>query len=485
MASLLTYALMIMGSVFLLALVWRKTSHKRLVAWMIAAAFLLRIAGGLASGMLLPQVGYQTDAQKGGYLFYDAYMRDTQAWELGESKNGIMAAFGQEFASDQYGGLLSLSAMVYRYVSPDFHRPLLIVILGAFASALGIPYLYQAVRRRWGKRTAAIAGWIAALYPESILLGSSQMREPFLIGLACIAFWAVCSWKETRKSVTITAFICSMLGIVLISSRVAAPMFAILAGWFVIEHIIPTLSPAKQKIAWIVFGLGCAAAIILTAGWVSAIAKYDVRLTEINSGRIQKAIEDIGINIRIPFIVGYGLTQPVLPAAIADPAIPIWHVIAIFRAVGWYAIAPLILYAIFTVWKAQPLEDRKTLIWTAMVLLIWILVASFRAGGDQWDNPRYRTIFLPWMALLAGWAISYAIQVRDVWLPRWLAVEVIFLGFFTSWYLSRYHDIGDRLPFNQMLMWIIGLSLLVLVGGIAWDKIKPARFLTRHPEKLQ
>lgn len=485
LASLLTYGLMIMGSVFLLALAWRRTGHKRLAAWMIAAAFLLRIAGGVASGMLLPEYGYETDAQKGGYLFYDAYMRDTQAWELSESKTGIASAFGQEFASDQYGGLLSLSAMVYRYVSPDIHRPLLVVILGAFASALGIPFLYQAVRGRWGKRTAAIAAWIAALYPESILLGSSQMREPFLIGLACIAFWAVCSWKEARRPVTIAAFTGSMLGILLISSRVAAPVFAILAGWFVIEHVIPNLPPARQKMAWILFGVGCAAAIYITAGWVTSIAKYDVRLTEINSGRIQKAIEDIGINIRIPFIVVYGLTQPVLPAAIADPAIPIWHAIAVFRAAGWYALAPLILYAIFTVWKAKPAEDRKTLIWTAVVLLIWILVASFRAGGDQWDNPRYRTIFLPWMALLAGWAISYAVQACDAWLPRWLAVEVIFLGFFTSWYLSRYHDIGDRLPFNQMLMWIIGLSLAVLVGGIAWDRIKPGRFLARGSERQQ
>lgn len=483
LASLLIYSLVAMVSVFLLAQAWRGTCHKRVVAWMITAAFLLRIAGGVASSIILPEYGYDSEVQKAGYLFYDAYMRDTQSWELSESKTGITAAFGQEFASDQYGGLLSMSAIVYRYLSPDMHRPLLIVMLGAFTCALGIPYLHQALRRRWGTRVALIAGWIAALYPESILLGSSQMREPFLIGLICIAFWAVCSWKEIRKSIAIVAFIACLLGIVLISSRVAGLAAAVLAGWFVLEHIIPNLSPNKKKIAWALFALACVIALAITVFWLQALAKYDVRLTEINSGRLQKAIEDIGPIVRIPFIVAYGLTQPVLPAAIADPAIPVWHAIAIFRAAGWYALAPLLVYGFFSVWKAKPVEDRRILIFMAASVFLWIFVASIRAGGDQWDNPRYRTIFLPWMALLAAWAVSYAIQIRDAWLPRWLAVEVIFLGFFTSWYLSRYHNIGDRLPFNQMLMWIIGLSAAVIVGGLVWDKINPMRFLTRTPEK--
>jgi hypothetical protein len=208
-----------------------------------------------------------------------------------------------------------------------------------------------------------------------------------------------------------------------------------------------------------------------------------VRLTEINSGRVQKAIEEIGMIVRIPFIVVYGLTQPVLPAAIADPAIPVWQAIAVFRAAGWYALVPLLVYGAFTIWKARPIEDRRILIFLAVVVIFWIVVASIRAGGDQWDNPRYRTIFLPWMSLLAAWAVSFAVQNRDAWLPRWLAVEVIFLGFFTSWYMSRYHNIGDRLPFNHMLIWIIGLSALVIFGGVIWDKIGPAGLLSRKPEK--
>jgi hypothetical protein len=482
-ASMLVYSLVMILCVFLLSQAWHATGRNRVVAWMIGLAFLLRIAGGTASSILLPEIGYDTDAQKGGYLFYDAYIRDRQSWELSESNTSITAAFGQEFATDQYGGLLSLSAVVYRYISPDAHRPLLIVILGAFTCMLGIPFLYQALRRRWGGRIALIAGWIMVIYPESVLLGSSQMREPFLIGLACIAFWAVSSWKEGHKLVVCGAGAASMLGILLISSRIAAPVAAFLAGWFVIENVIPALSESKKKIAWGVFALACVIALALTVNWLAVIAKYDVRLTEINSGRVQKAIEEIGMIVRIPFIVVYGLTQPVLPAAIADPAIPVWQAIAVFRAAGWYALVPLLVYGAFTIWKARPIEDRRILIFLAVVVIFWIVVASIRAGGDQWDNPRYRTIFLPWMSLLAAWAVSFAVQNRDAWLPRWLAVEVIFLGFFTSWYMSRYHNIGDRLPFNHMLIWIIGLSALVIFGGVIWDKIGPAGLLSRKPEK--
>lgn len=481
-ASMLIFSLAAFLCVFLLSQAWHATGRNGIVAWMIGLAFFLRIAGGTASSILLPEIGYDTEAQRGGYLFYDAYMRDRQSWELSESDSSISAAFSQEFATDQYGGLLSLSAMVYRYFSPDAHRPLLIVMLGAFTCALGIPFLYQALRRRWGNRIAMIAGWIMAVYPESILLGSSQMREPFLIGLACIAFWAVCSWKEGRKLVLCGAGAASMLGILLISSRIAAPVAAFLAGWFVIENIIPSLSEKKKKIAWGLFALACVIAFALAVNWLAEIAKYDVRLTEINSGRLQKAIEEIGMVVRIPFIVVYGLTQPVLPAAIADPAIPIWHNIAIFRAAGWYALAPLMIYGVFSVWKARPLGDRRILVFLAAVVVIWIIVASLRAGGDQWDNPRYRTIFLPWMSLLAAWAAAFAVRTRDAWLPRWIAVEVIFLGFFTSWYMSRYHNIGDRLPFNHMVIWIVGLSLVVIVGGVIWDKIRPVRSKSRNSE---
>jgi hypothetical protein len=172
-------------------------------------------------------------------------------------------------------------------------------------------------------------------------------------------------------------------------------------------------------------------------------------------------------------VIAYGLARPVLPAAIAEPAESVlWKVIVIFRSIGWYALAPFLIYSLFAVWKENDLKQRRRLIWLVFAVFLWLLVASARGGGDATDNPRYRILFIPWMALLAGWAVDWALTHRDAWLWRWLTIEAIFLGFFTNWYFSRYFLVWGRLSFWHMAAWIIGLSALVLVGGWVWDRSK-------------
>ncbi len=68
---------------------------------------------------------------------------------------------------------------------------------------------------------------------------------------------------------------------------------------------------------------------------------------ESSSGRVQFELDAIGEQFRIPFLVLYGILQPVLPAAIAYPGIAIMRVIAIFRSTGWYLIAPPLLISLF------------------------------------------------------------------------------------------------------------------------------------------
>jgi len=93
-----------------------------------------------------------------------------------------------------------------------------------------------------------------------------------------------------------------------------------------------------------------------------------------------------------------------------------------------------------------------------------------RGGGDQWDNPRYRAIMLLWQALASGYALTCFRARSDSWLARIFLVEGIFLLFFTQWYISRYYQIGEQLPFGWMVGLIIGSSLLVLLGGEWWDR---------------
>lgn len=459
-------------AVFCLLSAFRAAGGGRALAWMVALAFLLRLALGVAVSLGLPVFGYPEPEQQAGYLFNDAYRRDSQAWDLAASGRPILAAFGHDFTTDQYGGLLALSALVYRVLSPGAHRPFLILILAAFFFALGVPFFFRAVQARWGRPVALLAGWILVLYPDGILFSASQMREPFLIGLACIAFWAIVNYpQQPRRS--LLALAASLLGAAVFSSLVAVALAGLLAVWFFLDHLSDRLS-RRQKLA-AAGGLALLAVLILalTWGWFTSASVWDLGLIKKLSGQWLKALEPVGRAVDVAALAVYGLTRPLLPAAIASVRPPwIWKTIDIFRSAGWYALLPLLLYSLWTVWKARPAAHRRTLIWFAAAVVAWLLISSIRAGADQWDNPRYRTIFIPWMALLAGWGWRRALEQRDPWLLRWVAVEVIFLAFFTQWYLSRYWTwLGwARWPFWRYVFWTGGLSLLVLLGGWWWDR---------------
>ncbi|NUO81692.1 hypothetical protein HUU05_16605, partial [candidate division KSB1 bacterium] len=98
---------------------------------MMALAFFLRLAFGIGLSMALPIWGYDEPEQKAGYLFKDAYQRDRRAWSLAQSEQPLWVSFQDDMKTDQYGGLLALSAAVYRYLSPDVHRPHLVLAIGA------------------------------------------------------------------------------------------------------------------------------------------------------------------------------------------------------------------------------------------------------------------------------------------------------------------------------------------------------------------
>ena len=117
-------------------------------------SFALRLVIGIILFAALPVYGYDEAPPNNGYLYLDAYARDTDAWQLASSGDSLLTAFQNEFRTDQYGGLLSLSAAIYRTFSPDAHRPLLILILTSFFTSLGLPFLWKAISTRWDEKTA-------------------------------------------------------------------------------------------------------------------------------------------------------------------------------------------------------------------------------------------------------------------------------------------------------------------------------------------
>jgi len=451
---------------------WLKGPHW--LAICIGMSFLLRLMLGFLLTALLPAWGYPEEAPQHGYLYLDAYHRDTDAWHLAQSHESLATAYGEEFYTDQYGGLLSLSAAIYRVFSPDDHRPVLILLLTSLLPALGIPFLWKAVDKRWNEKLAALSVWIFALYPESIILGSSQMREPFLIGLSAIACWGVVEWKQNRR-ISLIAIILSMAGMAFFSWLAAAAILLVIIIWFWFDNIYPNLKASQQKISWLITGLITIAAIGISLNWLINSARWDLYLMETSSGRIQFELDAIGEQWRVPFIVAYGLFQPVLPAALAYPGIPLMRAIAFFRASGWYLLAPAIIFSSIAALKNRVLLDKRILIWFGATFLLWVLISSIRAGGDQWDNVRYRSIFTVFMAIVGGWGFTQAKEKYGAWLKRFYLVEGVFVLVFLQWYLSRYYKLFGRMRFWPMVMVIIGSSAVILIGGLLIDYFQAKR----------
>jgi hypothetical protein len=462
----------------ILVLVWKKMNASHQAGWITAVAFFLRLLVGILLFILLPVYGYDEAPPNSGYLYLDAYNRDIDAWQLAQSEAPLGEAFSQEFTTDQYGGLLSLSAGIYRYLSPDSHRPLLILLVTSFAAAIGVPFLWKTVSTRWGPGAGNLCAWIYALYPESIILGGSQMREPILIGLSAAAFYGVSAWQENRKH-ALSILVSSLLGILFISLKAGMALCIVLALWFWMDHILPKASKPIRTAGWLLLGIACTAGLFASWNWLVDSSKWDLYLMESSSGRLQWEVELIGESFRSIFITAYGLAQPVLPAAIIYPGIPIMRTIAIFRALGWYMVVPLMLSGFIVVWKVKPTAMKWTILLFFAIVIIWTLVSSARAGGDQWDNPRYRAIFTVWMAVLAAWSWVEVKAQRSPWLWRLLFLEIVYSGFFIHWYLSRYYGMFKRLDFWPMVRLLVIIGALIVFGGWAYDRIRSRRPVSR------
>lgn len=458
-------------SLFLGLKVWRFFQGGRLLAALLLVAFFVRVFLGFFIYIALPQIGFDKDVENAGYAYSDAYLRDTQAFEWARGDEPLYRIFSSEDTADQYGGLQFLSASLYRYFSVDEPRPMFTTILGALVMSVGLAFLHDALKRRWGAQVALVAAWFYALYPEGVLLGSAQMREPFLIGFFCIAFWAVVTWRE-KTGEKLLYFILPMAASLLMS----LPFGMILAGMLLLFGFIDWLSeqtaPRTRKVGFILLAFAALAALVAGWMWVKPTIYYDAFMTRANSGFVTVLMERMAERWHIPLITFYGFTQPFLPGALTDPSLPFWRSTAIIRALGWWFVIPFMLYGFFAVWKARPRADRWGLVFIVLALSAWILVSSIRAGGDLWDNPRYRSLLIPWFALLVGWCWQHMRQGHLAWFLRWVAVELLFFTVFFLWYLHRYLVIKNYLDFFDMIRIIVAGSALIILSGLLWEGYK-------------
>jgi len=485
----LAYALILACGIAVLAALWLWAGGGRTLGLMLFAAVLIRFGLGMANSYVLPAYGYENSrVNQAGYAFQDAYNRDVQAWELAHRPVPVWMAFDQSYKGyDQYGGMLALSTLVYRTLSPDLHRPWLIILLGALTAAVGVALVWKAVLPIGGRPTAVIAGWILALYPESVILGSSQMREAYLITFVAMLFWGIVEWQTSRRRRAWAWMAGSLAGMLLFSPGVAIVALIGLGGWAWLrskDRRIPgrliLIVLAVLVAASILLGIGLtrggvagSSPLTILTKWLPATAQWDAYILSHNSGWISRVFTELPASLHIPFITGYGLTQPLLPAAVFDPSVWPWKVLSILLSLGWYLLVPFLFAGLLAVWKQPEKSERSAWIWLWVVTWVWIIISSVRAGGDQWDNPRYRVMILLWQAILAAKAFLWWRETHNPWMARILAVEGIFLLFFGIWYSSRYGNWATQ-PVHVFVILgaILAVGGLILLGGWVRDLIR-------------
>ncbi|MCW5874841.1 MAG: hypothetical protein KIS88_09390 [Anaerolineales bacterium] len=457
------------------ALAWRVLQAEkapRWLVWLALGAIAFRLALSILWLLGLPAWGYDTDVQAAGYVMQDAFNRDSAAWQLAQSGEPLWKAFAGYSITDQYGGLLFLSAAIYKYLAAPSHMPILTLLPSAAVSGLAVAFAWAAGARAFGKKVAWLAAWGLALYPEAALLGSSQMREAFTVCLLPMVLLGVqqvvngprrLGWQLLLVSFAAAAF----LSWPFVSSLL---LFAVIT-WLALTQ----WQLLRDKRIWL--GLG---ALALVAGlyffvfssvgdtWLVQSADWQVYVSENSSGWVARQFQRMPLWAQVPFLVTYGLVRPLLPAALTAGGPVVWTVIGVWRAVGWTAVLALLAYATYLVLRTHAWLQLPG-VW---LLASWAvsIVASYRGGGDLWDNPRYRSAFASVQILLAAWAWVQQQKAQDPWLRRSLVSALILCAWFIPWYLRRYVGL-EWWPIVE-IHHLVGIGLASCALYVLWDWLR-------------
>ena len=450
---------------------WRILKSDQPPHWLLLltiGAALFRLALGVIWFLLLPAGGYDTEVQQAGYVMEDAYNRDVSAWDLAESGQPLVIAFQGFSSTDQYGGLLFLSAAIYRYLGTEFHTPLLMVVASAAVSGLAVAFTWAFSRRIWGKQVATLAAWGLALYPEAVLLGSSQMREAFTVFLLPLALYSLLMARERANL--------GNLFLVAIPIVVSIPLTWAFTPSLILILLLAHLSLDGWRLlrsvkTWIVLGIGLAlllATILFFVDvqdlWLVQSAKWQTYVSANASGWVARQFGRLPVFGQVPFLVIYGIFRPILPAALVDTGPVIWTAIGVWRALGWTVLLAMLIFASYLALKRKEWSQIPG----ALLFSNWVVsfAASYRGGGDLWDSPRYRSAYAAIQVALAAWAWVRYRETGDPWLRRAIGGTLLMVVWFIPWYLRRYTAIDW--PISELYQ-VIGLGLVSAILFAFWD----------------
>ncbi len=455
---------------FLLVMnLFQQSGRSKFLTWVIGISLLLRLGLGLITTDHLVDWGYDQEPYQSGYLFKDAYSRDNQAWDLAKSNQPIWAAFSTDFFTDQYGGLLALSSLIYRLFTPDAHFQMNIIFFVTMINVMGILFLAMGLKEKNKEISFSTSSKIIILifsfYPDAVLFSASQMREPILLGISAFLFWIIHK-QEIKIWARFILFSLLSIFLLLISLKIGIFIIFSFLIWMLFQPYRNQIKILNSKIIVFPVLIIVFVALYFSYNWILEAGKWDALLLERNSGFVQFIVSIIGTRYRLLFASIYGLFQPVLPAALIEPSKLFWKILNSLRATGWYLMLPILVYGIvyFFREKEKIKKFEYLVIWSFSVF--WIMLSSIRAGGDMWDNPRYRLGFLIFIAYIIGVAFYHGWKTKDHWLTRLFIAELVFVLFFLQWYISRYTGLFENLPFFQMVFVLSIIFGLILISGI-------------------
>jgi hypothetical protein len=483
--GLLAYAALFFLGALILRILWGWLSpgeSSRQLLFAVGAAVVLRLIVGLIFDLALPTLGYpSSESHTQGYYFLDAYHRDRDAWEIAGSDAPFTDLFTNPERTDQYGGLLFLSIAAYRTLSPEVQRQMLVVGMAAIAGGLAVLFSWGFTSRAFGTAPAIVAAWIVAAFPEAIFLGASPMRESFLIAALAASLYGYALFRAGEQQSGLTTMLAALAFTTLMS-----PPYAFL---FAITLLVAWIWEGSRQGTRLILMIGgvVALALLLSIGawsqisnapqggplgildwWINSGARFELQRLESGSGLVQKYFDLVPEWAHMPMATAYGLIQPFLPATLMDAtSLPLPRVLGVLRGLGWFALLPLLIYAPFAAIRANGWRSLQTY----LSLVVWLVAigAAYRLAGDQWDNPRARTVYLAAQAAIAGWVWYQAKQSRSPWLRRVAIVVAVSTLFFLQWYAGRYYG-TPRLNLYQTVGVIAAFVALFLGGAILWDR---------------
>lgn len=474
-------------SLFFLLLIYliQKSEVTKFLTWVVGISLFLRLGLGLITTENLIDWGYDQEPYQSGYFFKDAYSRDNQAWDLAISDQPIWAAFSNDFFTDQYGGLLALSSLIYRLFTPDAHFQINIIFFVTMINVIGILFLALGLREKnkdiGFSPSSKIIILIFSFYPDAVLFSASQMREPILLGISACLFWIIHKQKIKIWN-RFALFSLFSIFLLLISLKIGIFIIFSFLIWMLFQPYRKQIKVLNSKIIILPVVVIVIIALFFSSKWILEAGKWDALLLERNSGFVQYIVSIIGSRYRLLFASIYGLFQPVLPAALIEPSKLFWKILNSLRALGWYLMLPILVYGIVYFFRENEKFKKFEYLFIWSFSVFWIMLSSVRAGGDMWDNPRYRLSFLIFIAYIIGVAFYHGWKTKDHWLTRIFIAELVFVLFFLQWYISRYTGLFENLTFFQMVFVLFIIFGIILITGIL-KEVKIHKLINEIKEK--